>query len=148
MAEKSPKADDMNWLNPYITVKDVKGSLEFYEKAFGFKTRMTMPDKEGNVLHAEMAHKDSVIMMGPEHPQSEDKAPSEYAGKGVPVSFYLYVDNVDGAFEQAKKAGAKELMGLKDQFWGDRTCTLNCPEGHKWTLAQKVGEFDPSKMPG
>ena len=148
MAERNPKAEGMQWVNSYITVKDVKGSLEFYEKAFGFKTRMTMPDKEGNIIHAEVAHKDSIIMMGPEHPQSEDKAPSEYAGKGVPVSFYLYVDNVEQAFEKAKVAGAKELEGLKDQFWGDRTCTFNCPEGHKWTLAQNVEDFDPSKVPG
>lgn len=146
MAERQPKAEGMQWLNPYITVKDVKGSLEFYEKAFAFKTRMTMPDKEGNIIHAEMAHKDSIIMMGPENPQSEDKAPSSY--KGTPVSFYLYVDDVRTAYENAKNSGAKELQGLTDQFWGDRTCTFTCPEGHKWTFAQNVADYDPSKVPG
>ncbi len=147
MSQRNPKAEGMQWLNTYITVKDVKGSLEFYEKAFGFKTRMTMPDKEGNIMHAEMGHKDSVIMVGPEGPNTEDKAPSEYAGKGVPVSFYLYVDDVGQSYEKAKQAGAKELQPVKDQFWGDRTCTFSCPEGHKWTLAQNVADFDPSKIP-
>ena len=147
MSQRNPKAEGMQWLNTYITVKDVKGSLEFYEKAFGFKTRMTMPDKEGNIMHAEMGHKDAVIMMGPESPNSEDKSPSEYAGKGVPVSFYLYVDDVGQSYAKAKQAGAKELQPVKDQFWGDRTCTFSCPEGHKWTLAQNVADFDQSKIP-
>ena len=145
MADRSPKPKDMGWLNPYIIVKDVKSSLEFYEKAFGFTTRMTLPDKEGNIIHAEVQHKDSVIMMSPESEEMKTKSPISLGGS--PASFYLYVDDVDKFFTRAKEAGAKVHTEPTDQFWGDRMCNLECPEGHRWTFATNVADFDPSKAP-
>ncbi len=145
MAERNPKSEGMSWLNPMIIVKDVQKSLDFYEKAFGFKTKMSIPDKDGSIMHAEMSHKDSVFMLGPASRKLKTKTPKTY--KGTPVSFYLYVDDVEKSFEQAKKAGAKVVTKPTTQFWGDRTGTLNCPDGHKWTLAQNIEDFDPSKVP-
>ncbi|MEW6412454.1 MAG: VOC family protein [Candidatus Zixiibacteriota bacterium] len=145
MANRPPKSDGMQWLNPYMIVKDVKGSLEFYEKAFGFHTRMTMPDKEGNIMHAELTHKDGVLMLGSESP--EQKMLAAKTLKGSPVSFYLYVDNVDDHFARAKKTGGEILSEPKEQFWGDRTYTIKCPEGYNWTFAQNVADFDPNNIP-
>lgn len=145
MADRPPKADGMQWLNPYMIVKDVKGTLEFYEKAFGFQTRMTLPDKEGNITHAEMTHKDGVLMVGLE--SQEQQALAAKTLKGSPVSFYLYVDNVDEVFTRAKSAGTEIVAEPKDQFWGDRTCTVKCPEGYQWTFAQNVADFNPDNIP-
>ena len=145
MGNRPPKPDGMQWLNPYMIVKDVKGTLDFYEKAFGFKTHMTLPDKEGNIMHAEMTHKDGVLMMGLEC--EEHKAWAAKTLKGSPVSFYIYVDDVESAFEKAKSAGTEVVAELKDEFWGDRTCTFKCPEGYQWTFAQNVAEFDPNNVP-
>ena len=80
-------------------------------------------------------------MIGPEC----NKAPSTL--KGSPVSFYIYVDDVEAQFKRAKEAGATVAAELTDQFWGDRTCAFACPEGHKWSFAQNVADFDPSKAP-
>ena len=146
MADRNPKSDGMSWLNPMIIVKDVKKSLDFYEKAFGFQTKMSIPDKDGNVMHAEMNYKDNVFMLGPASRKFKTKTPKTF--KGTPVSFYLYVENVEKAFEQAKKAGAKVVTKPVTQFWGDRIATVNCGDGHKWTLAQNVADFDPANVPG
>jgi len=146
MVQREPKSEGMSWLNPMIIVKDVQKSLDFYEKAFGFKTKMSMPDKEGKIMHAEMQYRDNVFMMGPENEQFGTKSPNTL--KGSPVSFYLYVEDVEKAYDQAKKAGAQEVQPPTTQFWGDRTCTFNCPEGHKWMLAQNVADFDPANVPG
>ena len=146
MADRNPKSDGMSWLNPMIIVKDVKKSLDFYEKAFGFQTKMSIPDKDGNVMHAEMNYKDNVFMLGPASRKFKTKTPKTF--KGTPVSFYLYVENVEKAFEQAKKAGAKVVTKPVTQFWGDRTGAVNCPDGHKWVLAQNVADFDPANVPG
>jgi len=145
MSERPPKAEGMQWLNPYMVVQDVKRALDFYEKAFGFKTRVTMPDKEGNIMHAEMVYKDNVIMLGPE--SDDHKLKSVHSLKGSPVSFYLYVDNVDEFYQKAKEAGAEVNMEPQDQFWGDRICNFKCPEGYSWTFAQNVADFDPQKAP-
>ena len=143
MADRSPKAAGMQWINPYLVVKDMKKSLEFYEKAFGLGTRMTIPDDKGNLVHAEMAHKDGIIMLGGESVEENMKAPSSMSGSSA--SLYLYVDNVEEAFSKAKTAGATTTEELKDQFWGDRTFQVKCPEGHIWTFAQNVADFDPTK---
>ncbi len=145
MSERDPKPKDMGWLNPYIVVKDTKKAIEFYEKAFGFNTRMTIPDKEGNIMHAELGYKDAVMMMGPEGNNTDDKAPSSLTGTAV--SFYLYVEDIDKYFEHAKSSGAKVVEEPKEQFWGDKTCKMECPEGHHWMFAQNVSDFDPSKSP-
>jgi PhnB protein len=34
---------------------------------------------------------------------------------------YVYVDNVDLIVERAVATGAKVLIPVQDQFWGDRT---------------------------
>ena len=41
------KPDNMPWLTPYLTVKDAKASLAFYEQAFGFEPGMTLPAADG-----------------------------------------------------------------------------------------------------
>ncbi len=145
MAERNPKPQGMSWLSPHLIVRDVKASLEFYEKAFGFKTQTTLADRDGNLTHAEMTHKDCTFMMGPESAEMGTKSPAALSGS--PVSFYLYVDNVDEFFQKAKAAGAEVMMEPSDQFWGDRMCALRCPEGHQWTFAQNVADFDPEKAP-
>jgi PhnB protein len=146
MADRPAKSDGMQWLNPYMIVKDLKKTLTFYEEAFGFKTRLTLPDKEGNLMHAEMEYKDNVLMIGSESPEQTMLAARTL--KGSPVSFYLYVDNIDDFFSRAKNAGSEVISEPKNQFWGDRTCTFKCPEGYQWTFAQNVADFDPSNIPG
>ena len=145
MAKRPPKHENTPWVIPTIVLKDVKGTMAFYEKAFEFKTRFSMPDKEGKIMHAEMAYKEQAIMMGPEYPDFNMHSVSKF--KGSPVSFYLYTEDVDKFCKQAKAAGAKVVQEPTDQFWGDRTCRLSCPEGYSWTFAQNVADFDPSKSP-
>ncbi len=145
MADRPAKAAGMHWVNPYVIVKDLKSALEFYEKVFGFEIRMTLPDKEGNPMHAEMQHKDSIVMMGVESPEGQVKSPGSLGGSSA--SFYVYVDNVDEFFVKIKGAVAKVHMEPADQFWGDRMCHVEDPEGHHWSFAQNVADFDPSKVP-
>ncbi len=133
----------MQWVNPYLVVNDPKTAIKFYEEAFGFKTAMTMPDKDGGIMHAEMHYQDCVIMLGPENKEW----PSARTLSGSPLSLYLYVDAVDDFFQRAKAAGAEIVKEPETQFYGDRTFTTRCPEGHVWTFAQNVADFDPSKTP-
>ncbi len=145
MSDRPAKPEGMGWVNAYIIVKDLKKSIEFYEKAFGFETRLTLPDEKGNFMHAEMTHKNTVIMMGTENLEQNSKSPKSLGGS--PVSMFLYVDNVDEFFEKAKTAGASPHCEPTDQFWGDRMCHMECPEGHQWAFATNVADFDPSKAP-
>ena len=67
MATRPPKQNNMPWLTPCFTVKDVDASVAFYQKAFGFEKRFSMPGADGRTMHAEVAWHDGVIMLGPEN---------------------------------------------------------------------------------
>ena len=72
------------------------------------------------------------------------RGPKTLGGAGV--SLLLYVDNVDARFEQAVAAGGKVLRPVKDQFYGDRSGTLEDPFGHVWTIATHEEDMPPEEM--
>ena len=141
MADRPAKPEGMGWVTPYIFVKDAKNAIDFYEKAFGFKTHFTMPDESGDISHAELKHNDAIIMLG----KHADGSPAKLGG--TTTSMYLYVDDIDGFHKRVREAGGNVTEEPKDQFWGDRTFNVTCPEGHHWMFAQNVADFDPGKAP-
>ena len=91
---------------PMLVFKDARKAIEFYKKAFGAVERYAMPGPDGKgVMHAEIQIGDSIIMVGEENPEAECKS-AETLG-GSPVSFYIYLGNVDEAFKKAVGAGAE-----------------------------------------
>lgn len=121
-------------VTPYLVLKDARKAMEFYKRAFGAKERFAMPGPDGKgVMHAEIQIGNSIIMMSEENPQQRCKS-AETSG-GSPVSFFLYLEEVDEAFRVAQEAGAEVRMPVQDMFWGDRAGTVQDPFGYSWTLA-------------
>jgi PhnB protein len=58
----------------------------------------------------------------------------------------MYRENVDAEWKRAIDAGAKEVMPLIDQFWGDRAGCLEDPFGHQWWLAQRVRDMTEEEL--
>jgi uncharacterized glyoxalase superfamily protein PhnB len=132
-------------VTPMFMFKDARKAIEFYKRAFGAQERYAMPGPDGKgVMHAELRIGDSIIMMGEENPQEPCK--SAETNGGSPVSFYLYVENVDDAFRVAREAGADARMPVQDMFWGDRVGTLQDPFGYTWTLATHVRDLTPEEI--
>jgi PhnB protein len=95
-------------------------------------------------MHAEIRIGDSNIMLADEMPEHGGKGPKAYGG--TPVSFFVYGENVDAAWKRAVDAGARPIMPLEDQFWGDRTGCLEDPFGHHWWLAQHIKDMTPEEL--
>ena len=132
-------------VTPMFMFKDARKAMEFYQRAFGAQELFAMPGPDGKgVMHAEVRIGDSVIMMGEENPQEPCKS-AETMG-GSPVSFYLYVENVDAAFTKAVEAGAATRMPVQDMFWGDRAGTVQDPFGYSWMLATHIKDLTPQEM--
>lgn len=121
-------------VTPHLTVRDVREAMDFYDKAFGFKRKFMLPVPGGKVVHGEMVHGDCTIMVGPEALERGIKSPVT-SGAIPPVSLFIYVDDVDKLHKQAMAAGAKEVLGPNEQFFGARTCLLLDPDGHQWMFA-------------
>ncbi len=132
-------------VTPMFMFKDARKAMAFYQRAFGAEELFTMPGPDGTeVMHAELRIGDSIIMMGEEHPQNPCKS-AETMGSS-PVSFYLYVEDVDAAFAKAVAAGAESRMPVEDMFWGDRAGTVQDPFGYSWMLATHIRDLTPKEM--
>lgn len=130
---------------PYLLYKDSGAAIEFLSTAFGFTEKMRLEGEDGRVGHAEMTTgDDGVIMFGSPSEAEGYKNPKELGGKTQGV--YVYVDDVDVHYEHAKAAGATITRELEDQFYGDRSYTVEDPEGHQWWFATRVRDVSPEEM--
>ncbi len=146
MENRPAKPNNMPWLTPCLTVKDADAAAEFYEKAFGFKKRFSMPGPDGRIMHAEIAWHDGLLMLGPECEEHACKAPVT-TGARPSSSIYVYCEDVDALFKRATAAGAAVESPPEDMFWGDRSCTLVDRDGYRWSFATNIADFDPAKAP-
>ena len=62
------------------------------------------------------------------------------------ASLYLYLPDVDAAFNRAVGAGAKVVMPVTDMFWGDRFGKLEDPFGNQWSLATHKEDVSPREQ--
>ena len=142
-------------ITPMLTVREVDKAVDFYQRALGAEERMRFSGPDGSIMHAELKVGDSIIMLGSEQPEMGCRGPQTLGG--TPVSLYLYVKDVDKAFNRAASAGATVTKEVADMFWGDRCGQFVDPFGHKWSLAthkedlsqgdvQKRGEAFFAKM--
>jgi len=132
-------------LTPMFIFKDAGKAIDFYKRAFGAEERFVMPGPDGKgVMHAEVRIGTSIIMMGEENPDCPSKS-AETTG-GSPVSFYIYLENVDEAFKRAVEAGSKIQMPVEDMFWGDRMGTVLDPFGYSWSLASHTKDLTPEEI--
>ena len=131
-------------LTPTLTVKNAKKAIEFYKKAFGAVSSheiCTMPD--GKIGHAELTIGDSKLMLNDEFPEMNCLAPKH---ENISSSLYLYVSDVDQVFKAASAAGAKILMPVQNQFWGDRQGMLVDPFGHRWSIATHTEDLTDAQI--
>jgi PhnB protein len=131
-------------VTPYLIIKDAAKAIDFYKRAFGAIELMRMPTPEGRIGHAEIRIGDSAIMLADEYPEMGHRSPQSLGGTGV--SLMVYVERVDETFKKAIAAGATEVQPLKDQFYGDRSGTLQDPFGHVWTIATHIEDIEPAEM--
>jgi PhnB protein len=143
MAAK-PIPDGYNTATPYLIVKGAAEAIEFYKRAFGAAELMRMADPQGRVGHAEIRIGDSVIMLADEHPAMGYRGPRSLGGSSV--SILLYLPDVDAVFERAIRAGARSQRAVQNQFYGDRSGTLEDPFGHVWTIATHVEDVAPDEL--
>jgi PhnB protein len=140
----NPIPDGYHTATPYLMVQGAANAIEFYKKAFGAKELMRMADPSGKIAHAEVQIGDSRIMLADENQEWGNKSPQSLGGS--PVFIALYVKDVDATISQAVAAGAKVLIPVADQFYGDRTGRLVDPFGHIWMVSTHKEDVNPEEM--
>ena len=128
--------DGYHTVTPYLTVDDAAIQINFLKAAFNAQVTFEMKDPQGNVRHAELRVGDSMLMLG----QARDE------WKSRPMSFYLYLPDVDAAYKSAVAAGGKSLQEPNNHFYGDRSGGVEDPQGNYWWVATHVEDVSPEEM--
>lgn len=148
MASKvRPIPDGYHSLTAYLSIKGAADAIAFYKKAFDAQEiyRLAMPD--GRIGHAELQIGDSRLMLADEMPEMADAiAKSPRTLGGVASGLNIYVEDVDTRFQRAVEAGATVKRPLTNQFYGDRSGTVEDPFGHIWTIATHVEDVSPEEI--
>jgi uncharacterized glyoxalase superfamily protein PhnB len=124
---------------------DPNAALDWLGRAFDFELRFSITDDEGKVSHAEMAHRDMRIIVGPTGWSDWAKSPKSVGGSNT-CSVHIQVEDADAHCAQARAAGATILQEPGDQFYGDRTYRAVDPEGHHWSFGQFVRNVPAKEM--
>lgn len=122
---------------PQLVVSDAHELIAFAETAFGAKVQHLMPGPGGKgVMHGFFLIEDSQVFI------------SDVVGFAKPTAanLFVYVKDVDGAFNRALEAGAKPLAPVSDMFWGDRWGMVEDPFGNAWQIATHIEDVTPEDM--
>ena len=140
----SPIPGGYHTVTPYLVLRDAKAALDFYHRGFGATEVLRLDAADGGILHAEIRIGDSVVMLADEMPDQGYVGPQS---RGGPTgSLLLYVPDVDTVFAHAVECGARSVSPVADQFYGDRTGTLEDPFGHMWTVATHIEDVSAEEM--
>jgi len=121
-----------------LVCRDAGAEVEFCKVTFEATELNRRPGADGRVAHALLSISGAHVMIEAEWPSLASRAPQ--IDGSSPVVIFVYVEEIDAAFDRAVAAGAKVLMAPQDQFWGDRTCRIMDPSGHVWTIATRIEE--------
>jgi uncharacterized glyoxalase superfamily protein PhnB len=132
-------------LAPHLVVKGAAQAIDYYKKAFGATEIRRHPGPDGSsIMFAEVQIGDSRLFLNDEFPNMGVTSP--LAMGGTPVTIHMYVEDADAVFTRAVDAGAKVLMPLADQFWGDRYGMVADPFGHRWSIASHLEDLTPDQL--
>lgn len=121
--EPQLRRENRHAVTPYLTVHQPAELIDFVTKAFGAIEHFRATGSAGG-MHAEVSIGDSIVMIG----GAEHIDP-------IPTAIHLYVPDVDQAYERALKAGAKSLMPVADQPYGERSGGVEDAQGNRWYIA-------------
>lgn len=131
-------------VTPYLAIKGADAAIKFYQQVFGAKEIGRLLGPDGAIAHAELQIGDSKIMLAEESLEWGNKSPTTLGD--TPVTITLYVDDVDATFKRALDAGAREIMPVKDEFYGLRVGVFYDPFGHKWHIHTPIEEVSFEEM--
>ena len=121
-------AQGLGTVLPHVHPGRAREYIDFLERAFGAK-EMAVVEHAGRVMHAAVRVGDAVLEMG----EPADRT-------GIPSNgFFLFVEDVEAAYERALAAGAMAIRPPQDIPYGLRSAIVKDPEGYLWWPARWIG---------
>jgi len=131
-----PVPDGYHTVTPYLCCKGAARVIEFLQSAFGATVKDKTMRDDGTVWHADLLIGDSHVMVS----DGNEQFPPSTTG------MYLYLSDVDAAYDRAVAAGGVSIMPPGDQFYGDRMGGVLDPAGNSWWISTHVEDVSPAEM--
>jgi PhnB protein len=138
MSNVKPVPDSSSVVMPMLVCRDAAAEIDFCKTTFSAVELGSRTGPDGTVVHALLTIGGAMIMIEGEWPTLASRAPQPDGSS--PVVIFVYVEDVDTVIERAVAGGARILIPVKNQFWGDRTGRIVDPSGHVWTISTRVEE--------
>ena len=120
-----------------IYVDSVEDARAYYVEKLGFSHVMGMLGKDGQLDFCTVSLGGARIMlMRP----AEGITGTNATSSKRPVELYMEVADVEAYNDQLKRQKVKPTSPLTDQWWGDRTFTVQDPFGYQIWFFQNVAE--------
>ena len=131
------KADLMKFGYTIIYTSNVSESIEFFEKAFGFKRRFIHESGYGELETG------STALAFASHDLGINNLPSGYikANNEIPlgIEIALVTEDVDSAYSKAIAAGASNIKKPLLKPWGQMVAYVRCPDGTLVEICSPIG---------
>ena len=132
-----PIPDGFHTITPYLIVDGAEKLISFMKEAFGAQLDHEPAKRpDGRIMHATLKVGNSMLMISDASEQA----------KASPVMLYLYVPDVDAAYQKALKAGATSVMEPADQFYGDRSGGVKDAAGNRWFFGTHIEDVSPAEL--
>jgi len=122
-------------MTPFLTVKDARGIVEFYKKAFGAIELSRQSTPAGQFI-IEMSIDGQRFYAVDENPPAFNVSPTTLGGTSVRMS--LIVEDPHAVADRAVAAGAKVVFPMADQPYGMRQGRIADPAGHHWLIGKPL----------
>jgi len=133
-----PVPENSSVIIPRLFCRDIPTESDFCKAVFDAEELNRRPGPDGTIIHALLTIRGEMLMLEAEFPSLPSRVP--VADGTSPVVIFVYVADVDAAVERATSLGAKVLIPIQNQFWGDRIGWIMDPAGHVWTIATRIEE--------
>ena len=127
-------------VTPYLCVRNARGAIEFYRRAFDAAETMRLEDERGRVSHCELRIGSGRIYLADEFPEQGIVGPQTLGG--TPVIVYLDVSDVAGLAERLLALGATLVRPIEIPESGLQTAKVRDPYGHVWLLTRFAGSAE------
>ena len=139
----APVPPGFRTVTPYLVLSGAARAVEFYKRAFNAKEQHREATPDGKIVHSRLKIGDSIVMLSDEFLGSGMKSPTSLGTSTV--TMHLYTKDVDRLWQKAVSAGARVVMPLDNQYWGERYGQLADPFGHRWSVSKRI-KMSPQEM--
>ena len=125
-------------VTPNLLVRDIDASTAFYRDVLGFEVKQTVPDAAPFVFVWLERDGIPVFLNDPKAAEKDVPGISARPAGGTATLFFVLTGVDDLHAQVASKT--RIVMSLRTQFYGMREFSVEDPDGHLLTFAERVSE--------